>query len=127
MLFRSDLAGLGSLPCLVFFNACEAGRVRGQLARGSKLPRAKHPIQESVGLAEAFLRGGVANYLGTYWPVGDAAAEAFATTFYNGLVGGQSIGQALSAGRAKVKDEVRSADWADYIHYGAYDFVLKQA
>ena len=46
-------------------------------------------IERAVGLAEAFLRGGVANYVGTYWPVGDAAAEAFAQVFSTELLGAQ--------------------------------------
>ncbi|HSN72612.1 MAG TPA: CHAT domain-containing protein, partial [Steroidobacteraceae bacterium] len=117
-----DLAGLGDLPALVFFNACEAGRVRG---------RGKHPgptletrIARNVGLAESFLRGGVANYLGTYWPVGDTAAELFSGTFYAALVDHAPLGAALNAAREAVRAS-GSVDWADYIHYGSYDFVLK--
>jgi CHAT domain-containing protein len=79
-----------------------------------------------VGLAEAFLRGGVANYVGTYWPVGDEAAECFAQTFYTDLLNKKPIGEALLAGRDKVRNGTKSVDWADYIHYGSYDFVLKQ-
>jgi hypothetical protein len=36
----------------------------------------------STSLAEAFLVGGVANFLGTHWPVGDDAALAFSTSLY---------------------------------------------
>ena len=119
-----DLAGFGNLPSLVFFNACEAGRIRK--IRGRKLiPKtAKEKIDRTVGLAEAFLRGGVANYVGTYWPVGDAAAKAFAENFYKSLLRGQTAGEALLAGRSAVYKE-KSVDWADYIHYGSQDFVLK--
>ena len=91
-----------------------------------KKPSVKKRLEESVGLAEAFLRGGVANYLGTYWPVGDASAKSFAETFYTELLIGKTIGEALLEGRKKVEKEVKSVDWADYIHYGGYDFVLKQ-
>lgn len=118
----TDLAGIGSLPSLVFFNACEAGRIRRAPAGTTR--RATR-IEESGGLAEAFLRGGVANYVGTYWPVADASAEAFAGAFYGSLVRGDSIGQALGAGRKAVLS-LNSVDWADYIHYGSYDFALKQ-
>ena len=73
---------------------------------------------------EAFLRGGVANYVGTYWPVGDDPAKLFAERFYKGLMNGQSIGAALVASRKAVW-ETGSVDWADYIHYGSHDFMLK--
>jgi CHAT domain-containing protein len=136
-----DLAGLSSLPALVFFNACESGRVRAadgrRPSRGSRRGgRAAAPgdkaasrsyrqrIIESSGVAEAFMRGGLANYLGTYWPVGDDAALAFAESFYARLLDGDAIGAAVLAGRRRVR-ELRSPDWADYILYGDQDFSLK--
>lgn len=126
----ADLAGLGNLPSLVFFNACESGRVRTVRTAGKRttrqvgeLSRAEH-LQRSVGLAEAFMRGGVANLIGTYWPVGDASATSFARTFYRRLLAGDALGDALLAGR-KALLEIDSKDWADYILYGNPDFVLK--
>ena len=83
-------------------------------------------LGRTIGLAEAFLLGGVANYLGTYWPVGDKSAKGFAKTFYDELFNKKTIGDALLKGRSKVRNEIKSVDWADYIHYGSYDFVLKQ-
>jgi pimeloyl-ACP methyl ester carboxylesterase len=122
VLTGAELAGLGNLPGMVFFNACEAGRVRG---RGKKPDiDIKKRIQENVGLAEAFLRGGVANYVGTYWSVGDASAKRFAETFYPALLDGKSISSALLSARKSVH-EIRSVDWADYIHYGSPNFIMK--
>ncbi len=112
-----DLRDLHSLPALVFFNACESGRIRGGLAA----PRA---LATGDGLAESFLRGGVANYLGTYWPVGDSAALAFSTALYSAIVAGHALGEAVNRGRRAVREQ-RSIDWADYMHYGSYDFRLK--
>ncbi|MGH7828381.1 MAG: CHAT domain-containing protein [Candidatus Binatia bacterium] len=126
VLSGADLASIGNLPSLVFFNACEAGRIRKAPARGKRAIGIAKRADRAVGLAEAFLRGGVANYLGTYWPVGDEAASAFAETFYTALLNRKTIGAALLAGRHKVQVDVGSVDWADYIHYGSYDFVLKQ-
>ena len=128
VLSGADLAGVGNLPALMFFNACEAGRVRGA-SKTSPARKDKHVsarLTKSVGLAEAFLRGGVANYLGTYWPVGDASAAAFAETFYTELLMGRTVGAALRAGRGKVLQEIKSVDWADYLLYGSPDFQLKQ-
>ncbi len=122
ILSGAELAGLGNLPGLVFFNACEAGRVR--VKEKDQKVNIENRIHENVGLAEAFLRGGVANYVGTYWPVGDASAKVFAQTFYLALLESLSIGRALLAGRKAVK-KMNSVDWADYIHYGSPDFILK--
>ena len=118
-----ELANLGNLPSLVFFNACEAGRVRR--LDDTDAPDIQARITVNVGLAEAFLRGGVANYVGTYWPVGDAPAKVFAETFYTGLLDATPIGQALLAARQAVA-KLQSVDWADYIHYGDFNFTLKR-
>ncbi len=123
----ADLSTVGNLPALMVFNACESGRVRTtpKDKKDRSLDMARR-IERNVGLAEAFLRGGVANYIGTYWPVGDAAAEAFAQSFYTGLLAGAPVGAALIAARGTVRTKVKSVDWADYIHYGDFNFVLKE-
>lgn len=115
VLSGADLSGLSKLPSLILFNACESAKTRS-------LPNL---IETNVGLAEAFLRGGAANYIGTYWPVDDTAAKAFAETFYTRLLEGSSLGDALLQGRRKLRED-GSPDWADYILYGSPDFVLKE-
>ncbi len=126
VLTGADLAGLAKLPSLVFFNACESARVRKLVKKTPNTTRdLEERIARSVSLAEAFLRGGVANYLGTYWPVGDAPAEAFARIFYTALLGGESIGHAVQKARKEV-DTLKSPDWADYLQYGSFEFSLKQ-
>ncbi len=117
VLSGADLAAMDSVPALVFFNACESGRLRSAVKPLRQLDR-------SVGFAEAFLRGGVANFIGTWWPVSDAGAIAFATPLYRELAKGTSIGTALNAARSAVR-ELPSADWANYLHYGSFDFSLK--
>jgi hypothetical protein len=114
----SDLASLDALPALVFFNACESGRVR-------QMGRVSRALARGAGLAEAFLRGGVANFIGTWWPVADVAASRFAVSLYERLTQGESIGSAMQAARAAVR-RLRSADWANYLHYGSFDFALKR-
>jgi pimeloyl-ACP methyl ester carboxylesterase/O-acetyl-ADP-ribose deacetylase (regulator of RNase III) len=125
ILTGSDLATLGNLPNLVVFNACESARVRG----GKKKPQSKPSIlkqaAETTGMAEAFLRGGISNYVGTYWPVGDTPAVTFATTFYPALLRGKTMGEALLAARRAVREAGASVDWADYVHYGNQNFLLK--
>lgn len=118
VLSGGDLASLDSLPALVCFNACESGRVR----QASQVQRA---LGRSTGFAEAFLRGGVANFIGTWWPVSDAAAARFAGVFYERLMQAETIGAALNAARLAVR-RLGSGDWANYLHYGATDFALKR-
>jgi len=123
VLSGADLVGLRNLPFMIFFNACEAGRIRGRRATAGK--SASRQITESAGVAEALMRGGVANYMSTYWPVGDKAAELFGATFYKEVLAGNTIGGAVLAGRKAVLSK-GDRDWADYILYGNFDFVLKQ-
>jgi pimeloyl-ACP methyl ester carboxylesterase len=126
VLSGTDLGTLGNLPRLVFFNACESGRTRWMQVpdrrSAKKAPEAKPG--ERVAPAEAFLRGGIANFIGTYWPVGDDSAEEFSATFYEAFLTGESIGEALLAARKAVK-KLRSVDWSDYIHYGDFRSELR--
>jgi hypothetical protein len=123
-----DLLNLRSLPPLLFFNACEAGRLRRAPARArTRKPRhdVRRALGNAVGFAEAFMRYGVANFVGTYWPVGDSSAATFARAFYELLLSGAPLGDALLAGRKAVKAS-GSVDWADYIHYGDPRFRIKE-
>jgi CHAT domain-containing protein len=119
-----DLDGIGDLPALVFFNACEAARVRRRTRRTRDVARG--PVaRPSTSLAEAFLVGGVANFLGTHWPVGDEAALTFSTQLYPVLLSGQPLGRAIREARHAVQ-ATGSGDWADYVHYGNPAFALAQ-
>ena len=115
----ADLDRLGNLPALVFFNACEAARVRRKGLAGPRL----FAFRRSTSVAEAFLGGGVANFLGTHWPVGDQAALAFSTEFYRLLLDGVPLGEAVRAARLRVLAQ-GSIDWADYVLYGIPGFTV---
>ncbi len=97
VLSGADLAGVGNLPSLMFFNACESARVRKASKEGTAKAKSAENVGRGVSFAEALLRGGVANFLGTYWPVGDDPAEQFATKFYEQLVDGATLNTAISA------------------------------
>ena len=123
----AQLSAVGKLPSLVFFNACEAARVRGKpVSAATQATRRARLAESTVGFAEAFMRGGVATFLGTYWPVGDDAANTFAQTFYGRIAAGDALGDALLDGRRAVR-AVDDKDWADYVFYGSPDFVIKGA
>lgn len=109
LLNSAAIARLARTPPLLVFNACESARVRG----------ADDAAHAQMSLAEACLFLGVRGYVGTYWPVGDAAACAFAGAFYERLVAGSAISTALVSGRRAVQSQPsRAQDWADYLHYG---------
>ncbi len=120
VLAGADLVTLSRLPSLVFFNACEAARLRR--SDGSER-RVAEPTRGTIGFAESFLAGGVANYLGTYWPVGDASALAFAPAFYASLLRGEALGPSLINGRNAVREK-KLGDWANYVLYGQPEFRL---
>jgi len=73
--------------------------------RGCTLKPTTELAQGTISFAESFLAGGVANYLGTYWPVSDEGAKEFAETFYTGLLQGETLGTALTKGRKAVLDK----------------------
>ena len=100
----ADLDGIGHLPALVFFNACEAARVRRPRTGKTRRPPStrKSGLRRSASIAEAFLSGGVANFLGTHWPVEDAAALAFSRALYDALTTGAALGDAVLGARRTV-------------------------
>jgi hypothetical protein len=108
------LEAISPIPRVMIFNACQAGRVRGE--RSS----VRH---ESFSLAEMVLRGGVEAFLGTFWEVGDAAAKQFAEELYAQLGSGLSFRESVTIARRKLKSEMQR-DWANYCLYGDGRFQL---
>jgi hypothetical protein len=123
VLRAEHLASLGALPALIFCNACEAARVRRRPAAGKPVARRSAVIRSMTGIAEGLLASGVANFIGTHWPVGDDAAFAFSNSLYASLLQGARLGEAVLAGRQQLQ-AIPSIDWADYVHYGSPDFRL---
>ncbi len=118
----ADLREIGRVPRLIFLNACESGRLR-KLAGP---PQDSTILGLNVGLAEGFLLGGVSNFIGTYWPVGDAAAMKFSLTLYHALLDGQPIGNALRSARREIHG-LGPRDWANYLHFGDPLYRVRQA
>ena len=128
VLAASDVALITNAPQIVFLNGCESARIRGDAS--DEAPRTVRRVlyedlPRAVSLAEIIVLGGVSNFIGTYWPVGDAAAGRFATTFYNSLLGGDELGLALRNARRQTR-EISQRDWANYQHFGNPSYKLRQ-
>jgi pimeloyl-ACP methyl ester carboxylesterase len=105
-IFRSR----GRTPRLVFANACYSAVVN------PNVPAADVMGRQLAGLVEAFFERGIANYVGAGWPVGDAAAVTFASTFYDLILRGQTLGEAMSQSRRAILS--LGSTWGAYQHYG---------
>jgi len=107
------------VPRLVFANACfSAVTTKGQALSAD---------EQSKGLAsiaQAFFERGVSNYIGSGWPVNDDQATKLARTFYEDLLIGKPLCDALQRGRAEISGY--GDTWGAYQHYGnANDVMLK--
>lgn len=108
----TDLRGV-AMPRVAFVNACEAGRVRGEVTT------------EAASFAEFFLRGGVEAYLGTFWRVNDAAAQLFSEEVYTRLAVGDTLDEGVTLARKKLQDRSPPfPDFANYLLYGDGRFRL---
>lgn len=111
ILSARDIFRARRVPRLIFANACFSGVVR------SGKP---FTLQESnrnlAGLAQAFFERGVQNYIGTGWPVEDAAALEFAKIFYREALSGNDLGSSLSKAREAIL--TGGSTWGAYQHYG---------
>lgn len=121
----ADLCQLQRVPQLIFLNACESGRIRGEEPVTVHSAR-NFEFLAKVSLAEALLASGVQSFIGTYWPVNDLAACAFSQVFYEALVAGKPVAVAMSEARQKLVS-MNSRDWANYLHFGDPTAILRQA
>jgi hypothetical protein len=144
----SDILGLPHFPPVVILNSCESARVRrrdivASVRRAEEaLPKyslsaarstaaiaasqktiIRNRTQGLLSIAEGFLLSGINHFLGTFWPVGDAAAKDFSACLYSNLAEGKTIGESIIAARRQLFND-RLADWANYIHYGNPDAII---
>ncbi len=99
------------VPRLIFANACFSGVIRA-----GKPFTLQESNRNLAGLAQAFFERGVQNYIGTGWPVDDAAALTFAECFYTEALFGAELGAALAEARTKILNQ--GSTWGAYQHYG---------
>ena len=100
-----------TVPELVFINSCYNGRI------------GVSPL--AAGLARTLIDIGVRAVVAAGWPVGDAAAKAFAESFYASMTSGVTFGDAVAQARVKSAAAETGATWAAYQCYGDPTFVLR--
>lgn len=101
------------VPDVVFLNCCSLGRTgMNRLA---------------AGLAREFMAIGVRALVAAAWPIEDAAAQAFAETFYTELVAGRPLGDTVTRARNCCAELGGRETWAAYQCYGDPGFVLRGA
>jgi len=130
-----DALALKRLPAALIFNCCELGRIERLDPVVDPKDKASREIianrdqaHGAISLAEAFLIAGVHHYIGTFWPVNDAAATLFGTTLHTALAKGSAVGRAVTEARKALAFAPKPMpDWANYIHYGNPDAPLHTA
>jgi CHAT domain len=101
---------------LVFLNACESASTANE-----EEPQqiGEYMQGNAEGLASAFIYGGARGCVGSLWPIYDEPAADFAVHFYNNVVRGYMIGEALRLARRKIKEDYNDQiTWAAYVLYG---------
>lgn len=102
---------------LVFLNACESGLAKNEAPpQDTPLSYLQRPAE---GLASAFIYGGAIGCIGSLWPVYDRYAAQFATTFYDLVLQGYRLGEAMRRARLDIwASNPEPVTWAAYVLYG---------
>jgi len=107
---------------LVFLNACQTGVTANE---ANPQTVGEYFWKPAEGLASAFLYGGALGCVGSLWPVYDEPAAEFAIEFYNQVLEGQMIGEAMRRTRRSIKTKHSdSITWASFVLYGDPTFRL---
>jgi CHAT domain-containing protein len=78
-----------------------------------------YTASETEGLASSFIRGGALGILGTLWPIFDEGAAEFASSFYDGLLSGKALGEAVRLARLQLREShPQDVTWASFVLYG---------
>ena len=109
----AKMAGTGSMPALVFSNACQS-------ARTDACDISSNMHHRIFGLANAFILSGVKHYVGTFWEISDDSGQRFASAFYHYFLKGMPIGKAVQAARLALIEALGEENiiWASYLLYG---------
>ncbi len=118
-----EIQSMRVVPELVFVNCCHlAGRHSDQVLATQRYDR----VRFAAGVAEKLIEIGVRCVVAAGWAVDDAAAESFATTFYQALLRGERFIDAAAQAREAARQH-GGHTWAAYQCYGDPDWILKRA
>jgi CHAT domain-containing protein len=117
LVFRGGRLAARDLPAsltgapLIFGNACESASLAGSGAAS---------IHGWSGLAASLITAGASNYVGSLWPVGDTSSQKLAVEFYQNLLQGEGVGEALRKARQACyhRDAGRDPTWAAFVLFG---------
>ena len=124
MLTAAEIQQLEVVPDLVFLNCCHLGQIDGkQVSRGVEY----HLLASS--LSRQLIEMGVRAVVVAGWAVDDAAGQAFAESFYRGLVtDGLSFGRAIHQARLDTYRAFPTTNtWGAFQAYGDQGFLLDPA
>ena len=111
---------LPAVPELVFLNCCHLGRVAD--ARTAKVG----PNRLAASVSRELMRIGVRAVVAAGWAVNDDAAVVFAKAFYDALLEGAFLGDAVQASRRTVRERFPdSSTWAAFQCYGDPGYRLR--
>lgn len=98
---------------LIFLNACASAQETVELADDLV------HLRGAQGLAAGFVRGGAQGVIGTFWPVHDVGSRQLAEAFYQHILQGTPVGEALRQARLQTR-EARPSDpiWAAFLLCG---------
>jgi len=78
------------------------------------------PGEESSGLVRSLLEMGARNVVGSHWAVSDKSTAFWMSNFYDLILSGQPVGQAVRQAAMQVREQYPSAyDWAAFSVFGA--------
>ena len=117
LVFRGGRLAARDLPAsltgapLIFGNACKSA----SLAAGGAAS-----TRGWSGLAASLIAAGASNYVGSLWPVGDASSQKMAVEFYQQLLQGEGVGEALRKARQACyqRGARRDPTWAAFVLFG---------
>ena len=114
-----DIEQMRWVPELVFINCCHLGSAE------VRNPDSRRYNQLAANLGMHFINMGVKAVVAAGWAVDDLAAKAFAESFYQALLSGQSFGYAVRMARQQIYDQFPEVNtWGAYQCYGDPDFRL---
>jgi len=101
-----EMVGFAKDTPLIFINACETGRIGFSLTRLG-------------GWADRFVQAGCSAFIGCIWEVNDELAVNFVKTFYDRLLSGVMLGEAMQSARHTIRDQSPgNSSWLAYTLYG---------